>query len=93
MLPVAQTRDATTQFVICSAALTKGSNVGKTLDMGTMLISSGFGLQPSNLMDSPSIWVTPFHRTWPKKNQGPSAFSDFPDPNSAILQALPQQTP
>ena len=92
--PVAQTRDAKTQFVICTAALSKGENVGKTLDMGTMLISSGFAFaalkpdgQPVNMGYAVSQNMAE------EKRKGLWAFSNLPDPNAAILQALPQQSP
>lgn len=88
---VAQTRDGATQFVICSAVLTKGRNAGKTLDVGTMLISSGFGFaalkpdgQPVNMGYAVSQNMAE------EKRKGLWAFSDLPDPNAALLQALPQ---
>ena len=91
---VAQTRDGATQFVVCTAALTKGNNAGKSLDIGTVLISSGFGFaalkpdgQPVNMGYAVSQNMAE------EKRKGLWAFSDLPDPNAAILQALPQQQP
>lgn len=91
---VAQTRDGATQFVICTAALTRGNNAGKTLDMGTVLISSGFGfaaLKPDGQPVNTGYAVS--QNMAEEKRKGLWAFSDLPDPNAAILQALPQQQP
>jgi endonuclease YncB( thermonuclease family) len=88
---VAQTRDGSTQFVICSAVLTKGSNAGKTLDIGTVLISSGFGfaaLKPDGEPVNSAYAVA--QNMAEEKHKGLWAFSDLPDPNAALLQALPQ---
>lgn len=88
---VAQTRDGSTQFVICSAVLTKGSNAGKTLDIGTVLISSGFGfaaLKPDGQPVNSAYAVA--QNMAEEKRKGLWAFSDLPDPNAALLQALPQ---
>ena len=91
---VAQTRDAATQFVICTVALTKGNNAGKTLDMGTVLISSGFGFAAHKPDGQPvNMGYAVSQNMAEEKRKGLWAFSDLPDPNAAILQALPQQQP
>jgi endonuclease YncB( thermonuclease family) len=88
---VAQTRDGTTQFVICSAVLAKGGNAGKTLDIGTALISTGFGfaaLKPDGEPVNLAYGVA--QNMAEEKRKGLWAFGDFPDPNAALLRALPQ---
>jgi endonuclease YncB( thermonuclease family) len=88
---VAQTRDGATQFVICSAVLTKGGNAGKTLDIGTMLISSGFGFAALKPDGQPvNMGYAVAQNMAEEKRKGLWAFSDLPDPNAALLQALPQ---
>ncbi len=88
---VAQTRDGATQFVICSGALTKGNNAGKSLDIGTMLISSGFGFAALKPDGQPvNMGYAVAQNMAEEKRKGLWAFSDLPDPNAALLQALPQ---
>lgn len=88
---VAQTRDGATRFVICSAVLTRGGNAGKTLDVGTMLISSGFGFAALKPDGQPvNMGYAVAQNMAEEKRKGLWAFSDLPDPNAALLQALPQ---
>jgi endonuclease YncB( thermonuclease family) len=88
---VAQTRDGSTRFVICSAVLTSGSNAGKTLDVGTMLIASGFGFAALKPDGQPvNMGYAVAQNMAEEKRKGLWAFSDLPDPNAALLQALPQ---
>jgi len=88
---VAQTRDGATQFVICSAVLTRGGNAGKTLDVGTMLISSGFGFAALKPDGQPvNMGYAVAQNMAEEKRKGLWAFRDLPDPNAALLQALPQ---
>lgn len=88
---VAQTRDGSTRFVICSAVLTRGGNAGKTLDVGTMLISSGFGFAALKPDGQPvNMGYAVAQNMAEEKRKGLWAFSDLPDPNAALLQALPR---
>jgi endonuclease YncB( thermonuclease family) len=88
---VAQTRDGSTRFVICSAVLTRGGNAGKTLDVGTMLISSGFGFAALKPDGQPvNMGYAVAQNMAEEKRKGLWAFNDLPDPNAALLQALPQ---
>lgn len=88
---VAQTRDGAMRFVICSAVLTRGSNAGKSLDVGTMLISSGFGFAALKPDGQPvNMGYAVAQNMAEEKHKGLWAFSDLPDPNAALLQALPR---
>lgn len=88
---VAQTRDGSTRFVICSAVLTRGGNAGKTLDVGTMLISSGFGFAALKPDGQPvNMGYAVAQNMAEEKRKGLWAFSDLPDPNAALLQAVPR---
>jgi endonuclease YncB( thermonuclease family) len=90
--PVAQTRDGTTQFVVCTAMIARGANAGKTVDIGTAIISIGFAfasLKANGQAVNDAYAVA--QNSAEKKRKGLWAFTDLPDPNAAILQALPQQ--
>ena len=88
---VAQTPDGSIQFVVCSAVLTKGQNAGKALDIGTVLISSGFGFAALKPDGQPvNVGYAVSQNMAEEKRKGLWAFSDLPDPNAALLQALPQ---
>jgi endonuclease YncB( thermonuclease family) len=88
---VAQTRDGSTQFVICSAVLRQGGNAGKTLDIGTALISSGFGFAALKPDGQPiNVTYAVAQNMAEEKRKGLWAFSDMPDPNAALLQSFPQ---
>lgn len=88
---VARTRDGTTRFVVCYAVLTRGKNAGKTLDVGTMLISSGFGFAALKPDGQPvNMGYAVAQNMAEEKRKGLWAFNDLPDPNAALLRALPQ---
>lgn len=85
----AQQPSTKTNFVVCVATMTAGSGKGSRLDLGTALISTGFGfaaLQPTGLpVHEPYLVAQALAQ---KQKRGLWQFADVPDPNAAILNAL-----
>jgi endonuclease YncB( thermonuclease family) len=87
--PVYQTQDAQTQFVICSARITRGQSAGAVIDLGTALISSGFAFASLNANGQPVDQAYLVSQMVAKnKKKGLWAFADVPDPNFIIMQKL-----
>lgn len=87
--PVYQTKDGNTQFVICSARLTRGQSAGAVIDLGTALISSGFAFASLNANGQPVNQAYLVSQMVAKnKKKGLWAFADVPDPNFIIMQKL-----
>ena len=89
--PVYQTQDAQTQFLICSARITRGQSAGAVIDLGTALISSGFAFASLNANGQPVDQAYLVSQMVAKnKKRGLWAFADLPDPNFIIMQKLKQ---
>jgi endonuclease YncB( thermonuclease family) len=87
--PVYQTKDGNTQFVICSARLTRGQSAGTVIDFGTALISSGFAFAALNANGQPVDQAYLVSQMIAKNTKkGLWAFAVLPDPNFIIMQQL-----
>ncbi len=87
--PVYQSPDARSQFVICSARITRGQSAGAVIDLGTALISSGFAFASLNVSGQPVDQAYLVSQMVAKnKKKGLWAFADLPDPNFIIMQKL-----
>ena len=76
---------AKTIFVFCFATLAQGQSAGSRIDLGTGLISLGYGfasLKPDGQPVQMSYFVAQRSKT------GLWAFADLPEPNAIILRAL-----
>lgn len=88
----ARTADATTQFIVCAANVASGPNAGSRLDLGTVLITSGFAfasIGPNGKAVHEPYLVAQLLAQ--KKRNGLWAFADTPDPNRIILDTLRRQ--
>lgn len=78
-----------TVFVFCIAQPTTGAAAGSRIDLGTALISTGYGfaaLTPDGKPVHPPYFVAQLVAQ--RGHAGLWAFADLPDPNATILRTL-----
>ncbi|GLK70243.1 MULTISPECIES: thermonuclease family protein [Xanthobacteraceae] len=81
--------EARTVFVFCIAQPLSGAGAGSRIDLGTALISTGYGfaaLTPDGKPVHPPYFVAQLVAQ--RGHAGLWAFADLPEPNAIILRAL-----
>jgi endonuclease YncB( thermonuclease family) len=90
----AEQPETKTVFVFCVAIRMTGAGAGSRIDLGTALISTGFGfaaLKPDGQPVHGPYFVAQLVAQ--RAKAGLWGFADLPDPNAIILRALHEQAP